>query len=173
MNKAILFEHEVWKDISGFESVYQISNYGNIRKTSSGQLLKQHANSRGYYLVWLHLEAERYHYSVHRLVAWHFLPPALNEQEVHHKDTNKHNNFYKNLEWIYHSENMAHAANDDNNRMKGEKHWLSKKIVHTPTGRVYGSISEAAKEMNCSMVNISMQIRGMRKNTLGFALHEE
>lgn len=104
---------EIWKDIPGFENIYQVSNIGNVktldkyvnssiknnnkvkRKT---KILKQY-NKNGYLQVSLSKENKRYYFGVHRLVAMAFLPNTNNLPQVNHKDENKLNNKVDNLEW--------------------------------------------------------------------------
>ena len=61
---------EIWKDIKGYEGLYQVSNLGNIKTLhprTNGKIMKQHIK-RGYYQVGLRRGKERKYFQVHELV---------------------------------------------------------------------------------------------------------
>lgn len=123
---------EIWKDIKGFEGYYQVSNYGNIKSLTrfdgirerKGQEIKQSLKYNGYLQVGLRKNSKRKFFSVHRLVAIHFLDNPENKPQVNHIDCNKQNNNINNLEWATSKENLHHAKINGlrNNMPKGEKH---------------------------------------------------
>jgi hypothetical protein len=158
-----MVKEEKWKEITGFNGAYQISDHGRVKNIKSGRILKPHVNNRGYQLIWLQQggKENKKRYSIHRLVALYFLPPALATQEVHHLDGNNKNNLATNLEWVSHYQNIMAAFSSRDK--------VGTKITHLPTGKVYNSISHAARDLKCSMVNISMQLRGLRNNKLDVA----
>ena len=88
-----------WIDIKGYEGLYKISTDGQILGIKSNKTLKPDINQDGYCRVSLYKDKECKHYSVHRLVAQTFLPNPDNLPEVNHKDEDKTNNYYENLEW--------------------------------------------------------------------------
>lgn len=105
---------EIWKDIEGYEGVYQISNFGNIRSfcirgshssrcAVQSKLLKPYISKNkggyGYYVIRLYLRGDMKRFFVHRLVALHFIEKVDGMPEVNHKDRNKLNNNASNLEW--------------------------------------------------------------------------
>ena len=111
-------DNEYFKKIKPFEnndlSDYKISNYGRI-KNFRGVILRANSNSDGYYRICLDnkITNKRQQYYINRLVAHTFIPNINGiNLEVNHKDKNRGNNFYKNLEWVTHSENMIHAYNN-------------------------------------------------------------
>lgn len=112
---------EIWKDIKGYENLYQVSNQGRvkslpkIRNCNSGKtitkeiILKGGKNRDGYFHVILTKEYNRSTIKIHRLVALHFIPNPLDLPEVNHKDGVKSNNNDWNLEWCTSSHNQLHA----------------------------------------------------------------
>ena len=111
---------EIWKDIEGFENLYQVSNLGRVRSLDHyvknghgrrivhGKILKPFKSSHGYLFVALGKNAK--HRSVHRLVASAFIQNPNNFPDVNHKDENKSNNVYTNLEWCNHSYNALYGT---------------------------------------------------------------
>ena len=104
---------EIWKDIEGYEGLYQVSSLGNVRRLYSKtypypRLLKQSLR-RGYLSVDLCKDSIRKTVSVHRLVAECFIPNPENYEQVNHIDENKMNNCFQNLEWCTCSQNINHS----------------------------------------------------------------
>lgn len=113
---------EIWKEIIGYENYYKVSNYGNItsidrlvknsdksyRKAKSTKLNPTN-NGRGYLIVFLCKGDGRKNHYVHRLVATHFLDNPKKLGQVNHKDGDKTNNHFSNLEWCTSAENLKHA----------------------------------------------------------------
>lgn len=100
---------EIWKDIVGHEGYYQISNLGNVKNVKTNYIKKpSDQNSAGYLRVTLY-RPFRKRYFVHRLVALHFCEGHKDGMVVNHKDGNKQNNIWTNLEWVTQSENDLHA----------------------------------------------------------------
>lgn len=126
---------EIWKDIKEFEGLYQVSNFGRIKRLSkkvynSGLvhnkkyfiskeiILKNATISKGYLGVTLTKDKKRYPKKVHRLVAQAFIDNPENKPQVNHKDCNKQNNCVDNLEWCTNSENQIHAFTNGLNDCK-------------------------------------------------------
>ena len=107
---------EEWKDIKGFEGLYQISNLGNIKSLDrivinrkyKGSYLKPQITYGGYYSIQLRKNKIKHIYYVHRLVATHFLN-TQNGEYINHIDENKLNNKYDNLEFVTKSYNTIHS----------------------------------------------------------------
>lgn len=118
-------DNEVWKDIIGYEQLYQVSNLGNIkslnyRRTNKAHLLKQTINNDGYKLIMLYKKGKSKMLSVHRLVAQAFLDDYNKNLEVNHIDNNKQNNKIDNLEMLTHKENTDYR--DLTNKPTGNSH---------------------------------------------------
>ena len=114
---------EIWKDIKGYEGLYQVSNLGRVksleRKVRNGEhtyriisekILKLDNLYDGYLGIGLYISRKQHYFKVHRLVAESFIPNPENKLEVNHIDGNKTNNNAENLEWVTRIENMRHAA---------------------------------------------------------------
>lgn len=112
---------EIWKDITGYEGLYQISNMGRVKRLPSVIHLKTGGvkNYRGgvltpnrgrsawkYESVSLSKNGEVHAFSIHRLVAMMFVPNPDGKPEVNHIDENIYNNRFDNLEWVSHRENI-------------------------------------------------------------------
>lgn len=113
---------EIWKDIEGFEGIYQISTKGRLKSfkaVKDGQVLSN-KNSKGDYLsVVLQYKGIKKHARIHRLVAEAFIPNPDNKPEVNHIDGNKQNNCVENLEWVTRLENARHAIKSNPNIIRG------------------------------------------------------
>jgi len=97
---------------------YQISCFGRVRlfKGKITRILKHAKNLGGRKYVGLYQDKTFYHKDIHLLVLIHFGPPKPSPiHECNHKDGNCGNNWWNNLEWMTHQENMIHAA--ENNLM--------------------------------------------------------
>jgi hypothetical protein len=123
MEKIIMFEE--WKDIEGFENLYQVSNFGNVKSLqhytikSNGviqnfkeRILQPGNMTSGYCFVGLTRNKKCKNFAVHRLVAKAFIPNPNNFSDINHKDGNKKNNHVENLEWTTRSKNLKHAVNN-------------------------------------------------------------
>ena len=133
---------EIWKDIDGFEELYQISNFGRVFSKRRNKVMK--LNSRKNYLrVGFNKDGIYYCFQVHRLVAQAFIPNPDNKEEVNHIDCNKQNNVVSNLEWVTHEENMEHACNND--------------LIHRTKVKVY--INGKEKGIYKSLAKVSFALR--------------
>lgn len=130
---------EEWKDIDGYEGLYQISNLGRVRRLPTevinsfgvrrffeGGILNP-TNSQGYLIVDLSRGGFRKHYLIHRLVAQAFLENPNSLPFVNHKDENKSNNTVDNLEWCtpQYNTNYGTSIERRSNSHRGKKHKFS------------------------------------------------
>jgi hypothetical protein len=109
---------EIWKDIKGYEGLYQVSNLGRVRslkrlKKNKGEITYKYLSSdlknTGYEYVVLCVNYKKVKKYVHRLVAKAFLENEFEKPTVNHKDLNPLNNTLSNLEWNTFSENIKHS----------------------------------------------------------------
>lgn len=111
---------------------------------------------------------------VHRLVAEAFVekPKDWNESwTVNHKDLNKENNHWSNLEWVTLSENHQHYYNSD--EAIGRKlHPLEVKDIEGNLIGIYRSKIAAARDLNLSKQNITMMIKKGYKQCKGYVFRE-
>jgi len=100
---------EIWKDIPGYEGLYEVSNLARYRKYSTKRIHAINSNRDGYMVAWLTKNSSRIGTGIHRLVALAFIPNPNNYKEINHIDGDKSNNSISNLEWCTRSENIRHA----------------------------------------------------------------
>ena len=111
---------EIYKDIIGYEGLYQVSNLGNVKSLPKGdgngnreRLLRfeiMHRKHTNYHRVTLSKEGITKRHQVHRLVAIAFIPNPDNKPHVNHIDNDGTHNYTTNLEWCTASENMRHSG---------------------------------------------------------------
>lgn len=121
---------EIWKYLPIGNNKYEISNYGNVKThylSQEGRLLTIITDRLGYKKVHLRIDGKPKQYCVHCLVALMFVPNPFMYNEINHIDGNKANNYYENLEWCTHSQNMKHAFATGLNYMPtGSEHHSAK-----------------------------------------------
>lgn len=150
---------EIWKDIAGFEGLYQVSNLGNVRSLNYARKhiiknLTPHLGTNGYLRICFHKRPLHLGREVHRLVAEAFLPNQNNLPQVNHIDENRLNNRVENLEWCSCSYNANYGSR--NLKMKQKNTALyGKPVMYIETGEIFESMSEASKRKHCNPGNIS------------------
>jgi hypothetical protein len=112
---------EIWKEIQGFEGLYEASTYGRIKSLpkfvlnnrgggyTKEKIKSTQLNHKGYETVSLSKNGIDKRVFVHRLIALTFISNPDNKPQINHKDGNKLNNHYDNLEWNTNQENQLHA----------------------------------------------------------------
>lgn len=129
----------IWKDVVGYEGLYEISSLGDIKslkrycKSKTGfrvvpeKILKPKIDKYGYLVLHISKNNVRWNITIHRLVAIAFLPNINNYPQINHKDGNKLNNVVENLEWCSASYNVQHSFDNKLNiPIKGSKRAFSK-----------------------------------------------
>ena len=154
-----------------FTPGYTISEDGtlislNYRRTGASKELSQQTR-QGYKRVRV---LDRM-LNIHRLVAEAFVPNPSGKPQVNHKDGDKSNNSYLNLEWVTASENVQHAFDTGLKVQKsGAGHQRAVRVKCIDTGVVYGSISDATRALSLTKGEatcISRVCRGNAKATRG------
>lgn len=122
---------EYWKNIKGYEELYQVSNNGYIKSLKriswngkgyhekKEMILKIQFDGRKYPQVTLSINGKIKTFRIHNLVANAFIPNPLNKRTINHIDGNKSNNHISNLEWNTYSENNQHAYDTGLKNMRG------------------------------------------------------
>jgi hypothetical protein len=154
---------------------YHILEDGTIL-SKRGKPLKLSTGSGNYLQANVYNKGKSRTFLVHRLVAMKFLLNPNKLPEVNHKDTNKKNNHYKNLEWCTRPQNIQHAV--ANGLMpgpwlgkSGKDHSRSKAVYQCDGGAIiceHGSVRQAAKTLNIHHNLIYDNIKGKLKSAGGF-----
>ena len=172
---------EIWKDIKGWEGLYQVSTLGRVKslhrdivtkggclRHSRDKILKPKRNLFGYLSVrFQHKPSGRNKfYMVHRLVADAFIVNSQGLPFINHKDENKENNVYSNLEWCTAKYNVNYGTCQERRRLKLRLTNCNCRNVRQKTMdgkevKIYHSISEAAREMNVDKSRIYQVCRGI------------
>lgn len=170
-----MMNKEIWKDIKGYEGLYQISNFGRVKSLPKmagksprkEQILKNNLDRYGYYFVALSKYGVRNNKLIHRLVAEAFINNPNNYLQINHKDENKLNNCVNNLEWCTTKYNINYG-----NRTKKVIKKLSKKVSQYNSNgkyiKTYNSISEASRKCNISQGSICSCCKNKLKQSHGF-----
>lgn len=165
---------EIWKEVVGYESYYQVSDYGNVRSVNrvvpngfGGEMRVKgmSINSRmgaNYINITLTKNGKKNTFNVHRLVAIAFLPNPNNLPYVNHIDGNKLNNCDDNLEWSTEVHNSNHSYNMGLSASGSSSHYAKvsertvAEIIHINNttnltyaiiGQVFGVCAESVSNM--------------------------
>jgi hypothetical protein len=135
---------EIWKDVKGYEGLYQISSYGivkslprelyahGVRHSHNGKIMK-HSKVNDYNLYTLYKDKKAKRYLAHQLVAMSFLnhAPCNNKLVVDHIDNNPLNNHFLNLQLISNRLNLSKDKKNKTSKYTGvtlyrdSKRWIS------------------------------------------------
>lgn len=133
----IYHKDEQWKQIihNNILTNYEISNFGNVRNKYTKEYKNPRFDKYGYLRVTLYISPKKVTYSIHKLVATHFIQNHFNKPTVNHKDCNKLNNFFENLEWSTNKEQIIHAYKNNLIQLNyGENHINNKypeSLIHS------------------------------------------
>lgn len=172
---------ENWKDIKGFEGIYQISNEGRVKSLDrycwngtgyffkTGQIIKTRILPNGYERVSL----KRKSFYIHRLVAMAFLPNPQKLPQVNHKDEVKTNNNVENLEWCTEKYNTNYGTARERQKAKIVGVTINNKPIkqYDKSGRliaVFKSALEAAKTTKINNSFVCKAANGKYKTAGGY-----
>lgn len=172
---------EEWKDIEGYEGLYEVSNLGNVRSLGNGKsnkskeiLLKSRKNKYGYLQIGLCKDGKQKTYRIHRLVAQAFIPNPENKKEIDHINTVRDDNRVENLRWSTRVENI----NNNLSKIKYSDCRFSFKNHKAKSILQFNNNMELVKKWDCTMdierelgfkhQNISSVCLGKREISFGF-----
>lgn len=178
---------EVWKEVKGFEGLYEVSNKGRVRSLdrmvrnrehdyhAKGRILKLYTKSSGYVFVRLADNGKIKTLYVHRLIAEAFLLNPSNQSQINHKDENKANNLLENLEWCsasyninYGDRSMKVTRTKNKNGSIGAERQVVKYDLNDRFLEEYASVKIAAENNGVFRSNIYKCCCGKYKQTGGF-----
>lgn len=168
---------EIWKDIEGYEGLYQVSNFGRVKSLNKyhhkrEQILKPNLKSDGYYETSLSKNSKPKWVRTHRLVAQAFIPNPENKPQINHKDGNKLNNCIENLEWVTNKENIDHAIAMGLEKLNGHENPNAKPVDQYDLDgnfiRHWKCIKYASEELKIHQSKISMVCNNHSKTAGGY-----
>ena len=151
---------EIWKDITGYEGYYQVSNLGRIKslprtwytglgakRFHNGKILKPHNVGKNFLRVDFTVDGIKTHHNVNRLVAEAFLPNPDNLPKISHINFNPLDNNVKNLKWTINSE-IQKRISASGRRPKSN----NKKTLCLENNIIYPSTIEAARQLKITPI---------------------
>lgn len=173
---------EIWKDIKGYEGIYQVSSLGRVRSNrnrffgeSGWKLMSIATNKKRYPKLVLHKDGKRKNFDVHRLVAEAFIPNPEGLEYVNHISENTSDNRVENLEWCTASYNSSYCTSPERRQISairnGSKKAKRALLQFSKDGkfiRGFESAHEAARELCACFGNIISCANGSLKSAYGF-----
>ena len=162
-------DKEIWKDIAGYEGLYQVSNFGNVKNIKTQKNISPFG--KNYLVVALYKAHKKKYKNIHRLVATAFLENKNNLPQVNHINGNKRDNRSINLEWCSAKYNIQEAFRLGlAKNLSGEKSVRSKKVnqydINGNFIKTWESMNIAKETLNIG--HIHECCKGRRKTAGGF-----
>ncbi len=159
--------------IKNYEGLYEVSKDGRIYNLKRKKYLVNVLADR-YLIVLLYKNNKRKRYYVHRLVAEAFCEKQEGKDFVNHKDLNRLNNSYDNLEWVNSKENRIHFVLSGKYKSRifteeqKEKSRIRnyKKVLCLKTNKIFESMGHFAKHRAISLTQVSQKLNGIYENNL-------
>lgn len=151
---------EEWRPIEEFPG-YEVSNIARVRNNVTGLIKLPSMSKRGYPVVSFKKQGKMYLRTLHRIFAIAWIPNPENKREINHKNGDKCDCSFDNLEWVTPAENIRHARFTGLHNSDGDK-----EVWQLKNGEIiarYKSCSEAARITGFSRGNISSCARGNTK----------
>lgn len=186
-------KEEIWKDVIGYEELYEISNLGRMKHKDTlvndinnnrkihikERYMKPHLGKRGYYVYIVSKNNKKKHLPIHRLIATHFIQNPNNYPVINHINGIKTDNRIENLEWCTYSHNSKEAfrlglqkTNYENSRFKKYNDSIKKKINQYDMNmnfiKSWDSIQQASRELNICASHICRCCKGNIKSIKGY-----
>lgn len=169
------------KDIKNYENVYQIDELGNviskpkkwIRGYRKEYFLKPKLNKYGYLCVILQNNKIKKNYTIHRLVAEHFIPNPENKPQVNHINGIKTDNMVENLEWCTASENIKHAHKNKLIVQLRGKNPNARKVINNKTKEIFNCINDARENTKYSYSYFYNMLNGTYENKTDFEFYNQ
>lgn len=159
---------EIWKDIKGYEGLYQVSNLGRVRSFKDKNNIRVLKPAGKPYLM-ISISNNQHktkRYLVHRLVAQAFVENIENKAQVNHIDGNKLNNKASNLEWTTPKENINHAWKNNLTTPTYKK--VYQYNLNGSFIKEYESVTLASKMTNILVTDISQCCNDKKKSAGGY-----
>lgn len=163
--------------IKDYEGLYEVSEEGNIINLKKNKALTNVYAAR-YLVVLLYKNNKRKMYYVHRLVAEAFCEKQEGKIQVNHKDLNRYNNHYYNLEWVSPKENVMHFVSSKKYKPRSyteeqkqeAKVRNYKKVICLETNKVFDSMGHFANHRGISLAQASQKLNNRCTNNLNAVL---
>ncbi len=132
---------EIWKPITGYEGLYEISNLGRVKSVARQcdafgprikngkrlvreRIIKPSKNPKGYLVANLHKDGVSRNHTIARLVASAFIPNPYNKPQIDHIDNDKTNNHTDNLRWVTARENLNNPISLERRKQNAKGRWF-------------------------------------------------
>lgn len=171
---------EEWKDIKGYEGLYQVSNLGKVmslerttlmkdgrKRIEKEKILKPIKDRHGYYKVSLYNSYGKKQIKLHSLVMDAFVGKREKGMVINHIDEDKSNNAKSNLEYVTQKENINHGTGNERRRTS-QPHAIKLKVTKNNIALEFNSITECATKLNLNIAHISSCLSGKRKTHGGW-----
>lgn len=188
----IIMESEIWKDVVGYEGLYQVSNLGRVKSLDRnvigkdgrntffhGKIIKPYLHKTGCLVLNLRntkIDNKHHLTKVHRIVAQAFIPNPQNLPLINHKDENRTNNNVNNLEWCNHQYNVLYGDGRKKRKetiLKRYNGWHHRTPVeqYTLDGKFvarYDYLKDVVEKYNYSSWLIKLCLIGKKKSYNGY-----